>query len=104
MPTLMTDPRSGGVKKSSGVNVLPIVAESECAVWTDSLSRVLLVCKANTHLILARSIYRRISYLSIFTRTTNQHVSFVLLFIPLILFTMQHGPKYEMIRIRRWIG
>ena len=27
MPTLMTDPRSGGVKKSSGVNVLPIVAE-----------------------------------------------------------------------------
>jgi len=26
--TLQTDPRSGGVKKSSGVNVLPIVAES----------------------------------------------------------------------------
>mmetsp|Transcript_19999 Transcript_19999/g.43085 ORF Transcript_19999/g.43085 Transcript_19999/m.43085 type:complete len:270 (-) Transcript_19999:1017-1826(-) len=31
MPTLMTDPRSGGVKKSSGVNVLPIVAET----WTE---------------------------------------------------------------------
>lgn len=28
MPTLLTDPRSGGVKKSSGVNVLPIVAET----------------------------------------------------------------------------
>lgn len=28
MPTLFTDPRSGGVKKSSGVNVLPIVAET----------------------------------------------------------------------------
>jgi hypothetical protein len=29
MPTLFTDPRSGGIKKSSGVNVLPIVRESE---------------------------------------------------------------------------
>ena len=29
MPTLFTDPRSGGVKKSSGVNVLPLVKESE---------------------------------------------------------------------------
>ena len=29
MPTLFTDPRSGGVKKSSGVNVLPIVQESK---------------------------------------------------------------------------
>jgi len=28
MPTLFTDPRSGGVKKSSGVNVLPIIAET----------------------------------------------------------------------------
>ena len=27
--TLQTDPRSGGLKRSSGVNVLPIVAESE---------------------------------------------------------------------------
>lgn len=27
--TLQTDPRSGGIKRSSGVNVLPIVAESE---------------------------------------------------------------------------
>ena len=25
--TLQTDPRSGGIKRSSGVNVLPIVAE-----------------------------------------------------------------------------
>jgi hypothetical protein len=28
--TMQTDPRSGGLKRSSGVNVLPIVAESEC--------------------------------------------------------------------------
>lgn len=27
--TLQSDPRSGGIKKSSGVNVLPIVKESE---------------------------------------------------------------------------
>jgi hypothetical protein len=27
--TLQTDPRSGGVKKSSGVKVLPIVSEGE---------------------------------------------------------------------------
>jgi len=27
--TLQTDPRSGGLKRSSGVNVLPVVAESE---------------------------------------------------------------------------
>jgi hypothetical protein len=27
--TLQTDPRSGGLKRSSGVNVLPIVAESK---------------------------------------------------------------------------
>ena len=31
MPTLFTDPRSGGVKKSSGVNVLPTVNEA----WTE---------------------------------------------------------------------
>jgi hypothetical protein len=29
MPTLLTDPRSGGVKKTSGVKVLPIIAESK---------------------------------------------------------------------------
>ena len=29
MPTLFTDPRSGGVKKSSGVRLLPQVAECE---------------------------------------------------------------------------
>lgn len=28
--TLQTDPRSGGVKRSSGVNVLPSVAEGAC--------------------------------------------------------------------------
>lgn len=28
--TLQTDPRSGGIKRSSGVNVLPSVAEGEC--------------------------------------------------------------------------
>lgn len=28
MPTLMTDPRSGGVKKTSGVKILPLVAET----------------------------------------------------------------------------
>ena len=28
--TLQTDPRSGGIKKSSGVKVLPAVAEGEC--------------------------------------------------------------------------
>ena len=27
--TLQTDPRSGGLKRSSGVNVLPIVSEGE---------------------------------------------------------------------------
>lgn len=27
--TLQTDPRSGGLKRSSGVNVLPIVAEGK---------------------------------------------------------------------------
>ena len=27
--TLQTDPRSGGIKRSSGVNVLPVVAESK---------------------------------------------------------------------------
>lgn len=27
--TLQTDPRSGGLKRSSGVNVLPCVAESK---------------------------------------------------------------------------
>lgn len=36
MPTLMTDPRSGGVKKSSGVNVLPIVAETWKEVRDDT--------------------------------------------------------------------
>jgi hypothetical protein len=36
MPTLFTDPRSGGVKKSSGVNVLPIVAEIWAQVRDDS--------------------------------------------------------------------
>lgn len=36
MPTLMTDPRSGGVKKSSGVNVLPTVAETWSKVRDDS--------------------------------------------------------------------
>mmetsp|Transcript_11783 Transcript_11783/g.23490 ORF Transcript_11783/g.23490 Transcript_11783/m.23490 type:complete len:219 (+) Transcript_11783:202-858(+) len=35
MPTLITDPRSGGVKKSSGVNVLPIVAEIWAQVRSD---------------------------------------------------------------------
>mmetsp|Transcript_25283 Transcript_25283/g.53407 ORF Transcript_25283/g.53407 Transcript_25283/m.53407 type:complete len:137 (+) Transcript_25283:117-527(+) len=36
MPTLFTDPRSGGVKKSSGVNVLPIVAETWAQVRDDA--------------------------------------------------------------------
>jgi len=36
MPTLFTDPRSGGVKKSSGVNVLPIVAETWARVRDDA--------------------------------------------------------------------
>ena len=35
MPTLFTDPRSGGVKKSSGVNVLPIVSEIWAQVRDD---------------------------------------------------------------------
>ena len=35
--TLQTDPRSGGIKRSSGVNVLPIVAES-------TSSRILSFC------------------------------------------------------------
>ena len=35
MPTLFTDPRSGGVKKSSGVNVLPIVAETWAQIRDD---------------------------------------------------------------------
>ena len=33
--TLQTDPRSGGVKRSSGVNVLPIVAETWAEVRDD---------------------------------------------------------------------
>mmetsp|Transcript_20331 Transcript_20331/g.47751 ORF Transcript_20331/g.47751 Transcript_20331/m.47751 type:complete len:137 (-) Transcript_20331:330-740(-) len=36
MPTLQTDPRSGGVKKSSGVNVLPIVGETWAKIRDDS--------------------------------------------------------------------
>jgi len=40
MPTLFTDPRSGGVKKSSGVNVLPIVAETWAQVRDDSNTSV----------------------------------------------------------------
>ena len=40
MPTLFTDPRSGGVKKSSGVNVLPIVAETWAQVRDDSNAAV----------------------------------------------------------------
>ena len=35
MPTLFTDPRSGGVKKSSGVNVLPIVSTTWAKVRDD---------------------------------------------------------------------
>lgn len=35
MPTLFTDPRSGGVKKSSGVNVLPIISETWAQVRDD---------------------------------------------------------------------
>ena len=33
--TLQTDPRSGGLKRSSGVNVLPIVSEGEkkCVIY-----------------------------------------------------------------------
>ena len=44
MPTLLTDPRSGGVKKSSGVSVLPPVAECEYQVrdWTDPIIFVLV--------------------------------------------------------------
>lgn len=34
--TLQTDPRSGGIKKSSGVNVLPVVAETWAQVRDDS--------------------------------------------------------------------
>lgn len=36
MPTLLTDPRSGGVKKDSGVNVLPIIAETWAEVRNDN--------------------------------------------------------------------
>ena len=36
MPTLFTDPRSGGVKKSSGVNVLPIVTETWAQIRNDN--------------------------------------------------------------------
>ncbi|KAL7530646.1 hypothetical protein ACHAXR_004838 [Thalassiosira sp. AJA248-18] len=36
MPTLFTDPRSGGVKKSSGVNVLPVVADTWALVRDNS--------------------------------------------------------------------
>jgi hypothetical protein len=34
--TMQTDPRSGGVKRSSGVNVLPIVSEAWAEVRDDS--------------------------------------------------------------------
>jgi hypothetical protein len=36
MPTLLTDPRSGGTAKSSGVNVLPLVAETWSSVRDNS--------------------------------------------------------------------
>lgn len=36
MPTLLTDPRSGGTAKSSGVNVLPSVAETWSKVRDNS--------------------------------------------------------------------
>lgn len=36
MPTLLTDPRSGGTKKSSGVNVLPLVTNTWSQVRDDT--------------------------------------------------------------------
>ncbi|KAL7469576.1 hypothetical protein ACHAXS_009825 [Conticribra weissflogii] len=36
MPTLFTDPRSGGIKKSSGVNVLPSVSNTWSRIRNDS--------------------------------------------------------------------
>ena len=40
MPTLFTDSRSGGVKKSSGVNVLPIVSETWAQIRDDKNTEV----------------------------------------------------------------
>ena len=43
--TLQTDPRSGGIKRSSGVNVLPIVAETWAKVRDNSNADVdWLIC------------------------------------------------------------
>ena len=36
MPTLFTDPRSGGIKKASGVHVLPLVTETWAKVRDDA--------------------------------------------------------------------
>lgn len=38
--TMQTDPRSGGVKRSSGVNVLPVVVEAWAEVRNDSKTDV----------------------------------------------------------------
>eukprot|EP00525_Craspedostauros_australis_P002611 CAMPEP_0198109772 /NCGR_PEP_ID=MMETSP1442-20131203/1830_1 /TAXON_ID= /ORGANISM="Craspedostauros australis, Strain CCMP3328" /LENGTH=147 /DNA_ID=CAMNT_0043765567 /DNA_START=142 /DNA_END=585 /DNA_ORIENTATION=- len=38
--TMQTDPRSGGVKRSSGVNVLPVVAEAWAEVRDDENTEV----------------------------------------------------------------
>jgi len=40
MPTLLTDPRSGGVKKSSGVKVLPIIKETWAEVRDETNTSV----------------------------------------------------------------
>jgi hypothetical protein len=71
MPTLLTDPRSGGVKKSSGVNVLPIIAKSKSTVHqlkqTDDTnirsmtnSSIFKCCNANIKYFIAAEPFYRI--------------------------------------------
>lgn len=47
MPTLLTDPRSGGIKKSSGVNVLPVIAETWKEVRDDTTDISFLLATYN---------------------------------------------------------
>ena len=54
--TLQTDPRSGGIKRSSGVNVLPIVAESKFYRSTICPNYYFSIFVTGTHQSLSRII------------------------------------------------
>ena len=56
MPTLLTDPRSGGIKKSSGVTVSPIIAKTWKEVRDDTTDTTFLLATykpgSNTYITL----------------------------------------------------